>query len=284
MKQPWDIFWQAQAYTRQGRAAVGGPRDDRDGAPAQGDHRHQHRGPEARSIEAVDDLKQLYSICNIKVGDTQYQTIPEGTRWLNQAWSGDLIAAYFYYLPKGTPASVMSYWKAPNGHVPVQNDCCSICTTTKKPVLVAPWLNYMLDNGVAYSNFVNFNGYQPPLNEHRPRHRTRRSRRRRDPREPPDGGPAQGGLRPELAPGDDADRQRPARSGRTATRTSRPGLGRMYPRWLWRDSRFPGVIWLILLFIMPFYAVIGGGVRHGRPDPLHAPSRSGTRSSGTSAG
>ena len=59
----------------------------------------------------------------------------------------------------------MSYWKAPNGHVPVQNDCWSICTTTKKPVLSHLWLNYMLDNGVAYSNFVNFNGYQPPLNE-----------------------------------------------------------------------------------------------------------------------
>ena len=27
------------------------------------------------------------------------------------------------------------------------------------------WLNYIIDNGVAYSNFVNFNGYQPPLNE-----------------------------------------------------------------------------------------------------------------------
>ena len=27
------------------------------------------------------------------------------------------------------------------------------------------FLNYMLDNGVSYENFVDFNGYQPPLNE-----------------------------------------------------------------------------------------------------------------------
>ena len=27
------------------------------------------------------------------------------------------------------------------------------------------FLNYMLDNGNAYKNFVDFNGYQPPLNE-----------------------------------------------------------------------------------------------------------------------
>ena len=33
---------------RQDRAPLRGPRDDRDGAPAQGHHRHQHRGPEAR--------------------------------------------------------------------------------------------------------------------------------------------------------------------------------------------------------------------------------------------
>jgi spermidine/putrescine-binding protein len=38
----------------------------------------------------------------------------------------------------------------------------SVCSTTKKPVLAHLFLNYMLDNGVAYSNFVNFNGYQPP--------------------------------------------------------------------------------------------------------------------------
>ena len=62
----------------------------------------------------------------------------------------------------------MSYWKAPKGHVPVQNDCFSICSTTKKPVLAHLFLNWMIDNGIANSNFVNFNGYQPPLNEIEP--------------------------------------------------------------------------------------------------------------------
>ena len=52
--------------------------------------------------------------------------------------------------------------------MPVQNDCFSICSTTKKPVLAHHFLNYMLDNGVAYENFVDFNGYQPPLNEIHP--------------------------------------------------------------------------------------------------------------------
>jgi spermidine/putrescine transport system substrate-binding protein len=76
-----------------------------------------------------------------------------------------MIAGYIYYLPKGTPASALAYWKAEKGKVPIQNDCFSICATTKKPVLSHLFLNYLLDNGVAYSNFVDFNGYQPPLEE-----------------------------------------------------------------------------------------------------------------------
>jgi len=31
-------------------------------------------------------------------------------------------------------------------------------------VLAHLFLNWMIENGVAYSNFVNFNGYQPPMN------------------------------------------------------------------------------------------------------------------------
>jgi spermidine/putrescine-binding protein len=119
----------------------------------------------AQLNQAVADLKELYDVCNIKVGDVQYQSIPEGTAWLNQAWSGDPIAAYIYYLPKDTPAKALSFWKDEKGKVPVQNDCFSICATTKKPVLSHLFLNFLLDNGVSYSNFVDFNGYQPPINE-----------------------------------------------------------------------------------------------------------------------
>jgi spermidine/putrescine transport system substrate-binding protein len=164
MPQPWDIFWQSQDYKgkvallSEERETIGmallrkGITDINTEDPAQID-------------QAVADLKELYDICNVKVNDLQYQAVPEGTSWLNQAWSGDPIAAYIYYLPKGTPASALSYWKAEKGKTPVQNDCFSICSTTKKPVLSHLFLNFLLDNGVTYSNFVDFNGYQPPINE-----------------------------------------------------------------------------------------------------------------------
>jgi len=40
----------------------------------------------------------------------------------------------------------------------------------------------------------------------------------------------------------------------------------MYPRWLWPSFALPGVLWLIVLFIIPFYAVIG--VAFGTVDPI----------------
>ena len=46
----------------------------------------------------------------------------------------------------------------------MQNDCWAVLSTTKKPVLAHLFLDYMLDNDVSYGNFVNFVGYQPPLN------------------------------------------------------------------------------------------------------------------------
>jgi spermidine/putrescine transport system permease protein len=39
----------------------------------------------------------------------------------------------------------------------------------------------------------------------------------------------------------------------------------MYPRWLWRGFALPGVVWLILLFIIPFYAVTA--VAFGQVNP-----------------
>jgi len=40
----------------------------------------------------------------------------------------------------------------------------------------------------------------------------------------------------------------------------------MYPKWLWPVFALPGVVWLILLFLTPFYAVVG--VAFGGVDPI----------------
>src|SRR5919199_1946868 len=40
----------------------------------------------------------------------------------------------------------------------------------------------------------------------------------------------------------------------------------MYPRWLWPFSALPGVIWLLILFLLPLYAVLA--LAFGSVDPI----------------
>jgi spermidine/putrescine transport system substrate-binding protein len=163
MDNPWDIFWRAQAYA--GKVAV--LDDSRESLTLALLHRkHLDVNTEDPKIvnQAAADLKQLTSICNVKVDITTYKTIPEGSTWLQEAWSGDMINGFLYYMPPHESPDVLAYWHGAKGRAPVQNDVWAIPTMSKKPVLAHMFMNYILDNDVAYENFAKFNGYQPPLN------------------------------------------------------------------------------------------------------------------------
>ncbi len=171
MANPWDIFWQSQAY--KGKVALlSEVRETIALALLRKGITDINTEDPKLIAQAVKDLQELNGICNIKVGDLQYQTVPEDKAWLNQAWSGDMLAGVFYYLPSGQKGvetkKALRFYNPPIGKGPIQNDMWCVCASTKKPVLAHLFLNYMLDNGVAYSNFVNFNGYQPPLTEINP--------------------------------------------------------------------------------------------------------------------
>jgi spermidine/putrescine transport system substrate-binding protein len=159
---PWSIFWNSQAY----KGYVGVLDDSREALVMAMLYREFYdintEDPAAIN-KALDDLKALIPICNPKVNITEYQTLPEGTSWLHHCWSGDLLGGVFSYLPEGTDPSVLSYWAPARGKGPIQNDCWAISASTKKPVLAHLWLDYIIDNTVATDNFLNFNGYQPPM-------------------------------------------------------------------------------------------------------------------------
>ncbi len=112
--------------------------------------------------KALTDLKALIPICNPKINITEYQTLATKQSWLHQSWSGDLLGAYVNYLPAGDDGSSLRFWSAPKGKGPIQNDCWAVSSTTTKPVLAHMFLNYILDQDVAFNNFANFTGYQPP--------------------------------------------------------------------------------------------------------------------------
>ena len=147
-----------------------------------------------------------------------------------------MMAAYLYYLPKGTPASVLGFWRPERGKGPVQNDCWSICSTTKKPVLAHLWMNYILDYNNAYSNFVNFNGYQPPMKALNPADLVKN---KVIPENLANVRSDRGRLRPDLAAGDDPELARSAAlAKRLRLLPGRIGGGTMYPRGCGPASRF----------------------------------------------
>ena len=91
MSDPWDIFWESQAYA--GKVALlSEPRETIAMALLRKGHKDINTEDPALIDQAVSDLKELYGICNVKVGDLQYQTVPEDKAWLNQAWSGDMLS------------------------------------------------------------------------------------------------------------------------------------------------------------------------------------------------
>jgi spermidine/putrescine transport system substrate-binding protein len=165
MDVPWDIFWHSQPW----RGRVGLLDDKRDALsmPMQRDAMRTGRRPDLNTDDpaiishAEQELAQLNGICNIKVTITDYQTLPEKKTFLHHSWSGDLLSAAFFYLPKGVKPTVLSYWgPAKNGVV--QNDFLCIGRAAKSPVLAHRFLDFFLDEKNAYNNFVNFVGYTPP--------------------------------------------------------------------------------------------------------------------------
>ncbi len=165
MDVPWDIFWQSQPY----RGKVGLLDDKRDGLsmPMQRDAIRAGITPDLNTedpalvAKAGRDLGELTQICNIKVAITDYQTLPEAKTWLHHSWSGDILGAAFYYLPKGVKASVLSFWGPSSGGV-VQNDFFCIGRHSKRPVLAHRFIDFFLEEKHAYDNFVQFVGYTPP--------------------------------------------------------------------------------------------------------------------------
>ena len=94
---PYEIFWQSEPW----KGKVGLLDDKRDGLamPMQRDAIREGRIADLNTedpeivAKAGRDLQQLTDIANIKVTITDYQTLPEGTMYLHQSWSGDLAGA-----------------------------------------------------------------------------------------------------------------------------------------------------------------------------------------------
>jgi spermidine/putrescine transport system substrate-binding protein len=91
-----------------------------------------------------------------------YARLPEGEFTVSQAWSGDIVGAK-WYLPKGTTEDVLGYWYPEDKRGLIGNDTITIPASAQNPRLAHEFLNFFLDERWGYTNFSEWNGYQPPM-------------------------------------------------------------------------------------------------------------------------
>jgi spermidine/putrescine transport system substrate-binding protein len=159
---PWSVFWDEKTKAYTGYTGIlDDARESLGMAMLYKGMTDVNTEDPAEIEQALTDLKATVPISNPKINITEYKDLAEGTTWLHQSWSGDLLGAVIFYMPEGTKPDVLSYWWPGKGKGIVQNDCWALMAKSKKPVLGHLWLNHLLDHDVAYNNFTTFTGYQP---------------------------------------------------------------------------------------------------------------------------
>jgi spermidine/putrescine transport system substrate-binding protein len=110
---------------------------------------------------AVDDLIEMGRLVDLEVSaDGPYEELQTGEYAIQQAWSGDVLAAKrFGAGTDRTLARTAFVW--PAGGV-VGCDLTAVCAGGRNPALAHAFLDFLLEEHVALDNFA-WNGYQPPV-------------------------------------------------------------------------------------------------------------------------
>lgn len=162
--EPYDVFWDARYRREVGlydsyREAIGMALI-RDGI------RDVNTGDSSALAAAGGALDQLVREVDVRfTTEGAYEGLPSGEFAVHQAWSGDMLSALRWGRARalGT-ASDLRYWWPADGTAVVGCDLLAVCAAGRNPVLAHAFLNHLLDEGVARSNFA-WNGYQPPVAE-----------------------------------------------------------------------------------------------------------------------
>lgn len=166
MTNPYDIFWQSKAIA--GKVALLQDLDAMTMTLLRNGITNLSTTDPKQLAMVQRQLLQLVSEVNVKFDNTEYTDLPNGTVWLHQAWSGDIIAVP-YYMPKGVSPNVISYWFPKDGRGEVGNDTIAVLKGAKSPVLAHLFLNHILDYKQALLN-MQYTGYQQPQIHEDPSH------------------------------------------------------------------------------------------------------------------
>jgi spermidine/putrescine transport system substrate-binding protein len=111
--------------------------------------------------QATNSLLELIDLVNVEVGPGDYQKLAEGQSHVRYSWSGNMNYAQ-WYLPKGVSTDVLGYYYPPTGGWEVANDTIVLNKEAANPVLAHLFINFLMDQDVALTNF-GYEGFQPPL-------------------------------------------------------------------------------------------------------------------------
>ena len=158
LENPYDTYWDPAHRAEVGlvddhreviaMALLRGGTDPNDAAPEEVD-------------AAVDDLIEMERLVDLEVSaDGPYEELQTGEYAIQQAWSGDVLAAKrFGPGTDRTLANTAFLW--PAGGV-VGCDLTAVCAGGRNPALAHAFLDFLLEEEVALDNFA-WNGYQPPV-------------------------------------------------------------------------------------------------------------------------
>jgi spermidine/putrescine transport system substrate-binding protein len=162
---PWDFLWQGQY---KGKVAIlDGTRESISLGLMKNGVTDLNTTDQNTITAAEKALLDLSSLTNMHIDNNDYTNIPSGQMWIHHSWSGDMAAAA-YYMPKGVPVEVVSYWFPADGRGPVANDTMVVLSGGKNPVLAHLFLNYFQDLNNALEN-ISYNGYMQPVHGVTPR-------------------------------------------------------------------------------------------------------------------
>ena len=249
----WDALWEAQALQRARPAPQRSARGDRRGDHAPGSL--DINTESAPVIDAaVESLRELNRDVRVKVAINAYEALPAGRTVLGQVWSGDMLNAAISYLPPDLGPEALSYTYQREGG-PVFNDCIAVAAAATKPVLAHRLMDFLLEPRNALENFAGYVGYQPPLNAITADDADRRRGHPAQPRE------------------HDRDRARRTRTATPSWRSPRPvsaagtaagpasrRASGVSPAGSGALLAAPGLLWLVVFFLVAFYAVVAVGM------------------------
>ncbi|WP_162529753.1 ABC transporter substrate-binding protein [Nocardioides caldifontis] len=109
---------------------------------------------------AVDAFRELIDRTRVRLGTDAYQTLAQGTNWIEQAWGADIYFAEFY-IPKEVDPKVLKFWAPDEGAI-VTSDTWVISRKAKNPVAAHLWMNHLLEREHAV-NMVQYSGLITPI-------------------------------------------------------------------------------------------------------------------------